>query len=109
MGRSRPKTQRNPNPILMSFKWPWQSLKASTRRKSLLSATHPTMPKLPSRSVYGQSVSGAAALTKQNCGTRFMMALLTYLSGAIGPCSSSRSLTEAVKRRAEVRSRLGRS
>jgi hypothetical protein len=50
-------------------------------------------------------VSAAAALRKQNfeppVASRFMMALLTYLRGTMGPCWSKRSWTEALKRRAE--------
>jgi beta-phosphoglucomutase-like phosphatase (HAD superfamily) len=49
--RPRRTTQRSPNPILISFRLPWPSLGAPTSPKSLLSATRPTMPRLPARPV----------------------------------------------------------
>jgi hypothetical protein len=41
----------SPSRILISFRPPWPSSGPSTSRKSLLSATRPTMPRQPARPV----------------------------------------------------------
>jgi hypothetical protein len=73
-------TRRSPNPILI-FQAAMAKLEASTSRKSWLSATRPTMPRLPARPACARSVSDVAASQKQGfamqAASQFMMAQLT--------------------------------